>query len=735
MRAKEESMISSTDNRRVHYRTCNLCEAMCGIEIKTEGDEIVSILGDRADTFSRGHICPKAVALKDIHTDSDRLKHPVRRTDNGWERIGWDEAFNEVAAKIKSIQERYGSNAVAIYNGNPTVHNYGSMLFGPLFLRALKTKNRFSATSVDQLPHHFASFFMFGHQLLLPIPDIERTDLFLVLGGNPVVSNGSLMTAPDVANRLKEIRKRGGRVIVVDPRRTETAEIADEHLFILPGTDVFLLLAILHTIFAENLAHPGKLEHFTDGFESIKSIAVNFSPEQVEPVTGIKADRIRKLARDFAGAEKAVCYGRIGVSTQQFGAANQWLINVLNIITGNLDRPGGAMFTRPAFDIVGLTALMGQKGHYGKWKSRVRNLPEFGGELPVAALAEEILTEGDGQIRALVTSAGNPVLSTPNGRQLDRAMEKLEFMVSIDFYINETTRHAHIILPPTSSLEHENYDLIFHVLAIRNTAKFSPALFKPEPDTRHDWEIFLELMLRLEGGKLGGKELARVKRWLLRRVGPEIVLDWGLRFGPYGVKLGHSPHRLSLRKLKQEVSGIDLCPMEPSLPERLFTKSKRIDLAPEVLMKDVERIQERFSALAMQQKGGFDLLLIGRRQLRSNNSWMHNYERLVKGKDRCTLLMHPEDAVRRGIQSGQNVRVSSRVGSVEAKVEVTETLMQGVVSLPHGWGHNRSGIKIETAQKFAGVSINDLTDDAALDALSGNAALCGTPVSVEGAGL
>lgn len=724
-------MNNSADKTCVHYRTCNLCEAMCGVEIKSEGREIVAIAGDAHDPFSRGHICPKAVALKDIYTDRDRLKYPVRRTAKGWERIGWDEAFDEVVARLKAVQARYGPNAVAIYSGNPTAHNFGSMLFAPFFLRALKTRQRYSATSVDQLPHHFASFFMFGHQLLLPIPDIDRTDFLLVLGANPVVSNGSLMTAPDVANRLKAIRKRGGKVVVIDPRRTETAEIADEHLFIRPATDVFLLLAILHTIFAEGLAHPGRLESFTDGFEQIKNITANYSPEEVAAITGISADDIRRLARDFASAKRAVCYGRIGVSTQQFGAANQWLINVLNIVTGNLDEPGGAMFTRPAFDVVGITAATGQKGHFGKWQSRVRGFPEFGGELPVAVLAEEILTTGEGQVRALVTSAGNPVLSTPNGRQLDAALEKLDFYVAIDIYINETTRHADIILPPTSALEHDNYDLIFHVLAIRNTAKYSPALFEPEPDTRHDWEIFVALMLRLEAGKLDNKVAQRLQRWLRKRKGPEIILDWGLRTGPYGAKRPNSDYKLSLRKLKQAVHGIDLGAMVSALPKRLSTPSQRIELAPAALLQDLPRINETFAALKGQQTGSYDLLLIGRRQLRSNNSWMHNYERLVKGKDRCTLLMHPQDAAQRAIQAGQNVRISSRVGTVEARVEITEEMMPGVVSLPHGWGHNRAGVRLETAEKFAGVSINDLTDDAALDRLSGNAALCATPVSVE----
>ncbi|MEW6738240.1 MAG: molybdopterin-dependent oxidoreductase, partial [Acidobacteriota bacterium] len=509
--------MSTAKATQVHYRNCNLCEAMCGVEITLQADKSLSIRGDQDDPFSRGHICPKAVALQDVYYDKDRLKYPVRRTPNGWQRIGWDEAFDEVARQLKHIQTQYGRNAVGMYIGNPTVHNYGSLLFGPTFIRSLHTRNRFSATSVDQLAHHFAAYFMFGHQLLLPVPDLDRTDFLLILGGNPAVSNGSLMTAPDVAKRLQAIRQRGGRVVVIDPRRTETAQLADQHLFIRPGTDVLLLLSLLQVLFAEKLTRPDRLATFTDGLDLIGKLVTEFSPEKVAPITGITAEKVRVLAREFACAKTAVCYGRMGVSTQEYGAACQWLINVLNIVTGNLDRPGGAMFTLPAFDAL-MSESLAPRGSFARWRSRVRKLPEFGGELPVVTLAEEILTEGSGQIKAMVTSAGNPVLSTPNGRQLDRAFASLEFMVSIDFYINETTRHAHIILPPTSALEHENYDLAFHLLAIRNTSKYSPVLFKPAEDTRHDWEIFLELQTRLEAKSPFSTLLATLKRGLMKRL-------------------------------------------------------------------------------------------------------------------------------------------------------------------------------------------------------------------------
>ena len=709
-----------------HYRSCNLCEAICGIEISVLDEGRLNIRGDHDDPFSRGYICPKAVALQDIHFDKDRLQHPVRRNGSGWERIGWDEAFSEVALNLKRINAKYGRNSIATYLGNPNVHNSGAMLFAPGFLRSLRTRNKFSATSVDQLAHHLAGYLMFGHQLLLPIPDLERTNYFLILGANPAVSNGSLMTAPGMSRRLEEIRQRGGKLVLIDPRRNETARLVDRHLFIRPGTDVLLLLALLHVVFDEQLTRLDHLASFTSGVETIAGFVVEFPPEKVASITGIEAERIRLLAREFASAAGAVCYGRIGVSTQEFGGACQWLINVLNTVTGNLDRAGGAMFTLPAFDPVTAPRSLAPGGSFARWHSRVRKLPEFAGELPVAALAEEILTEGPGQVKAFVTLAGNPVLSTPNGRELDQALAGLEFMVSIDCYINETTRHAHIILPPTSSLERGHYDLAFHLLAVRNTTRYSPPLFQPGVDARHDWEILLELQTRMQHDGLRG----RVKRKLIKRfVDPERMLDLGLRFGPYGAKLNPFSKGLTLGKVRKAVHGIDLGPLKPCLPGRLRTADKRIALAPDVFVNEIERVKTRFFADPSPDSNGH-LLLIGRRQLRSNNSWLHNYPRLLRGKPQCTLLMHPTDAADRDLLSGQTVVVRSRVGSIALPLEISDEIMRGVVSIPHGWGHDRTGIQLDVAQLHAGESINDVTDNQSIDKLCGTAAFSGVMVDV-----
>lgn len=701
--------MTSPDQR--HYRTCHLCEAMCGIEIDYRDNEILAIRGDENDPFSKGHICPKAAALADLHKDPDRLRKPVRRTVDGWEEISWDQAFKDVVDHLVSIREHYGSNAVGIYAGNPNVHSYGQMLCSNVFLKQLKTRNRFSATSVDQLPHHLASYWMFGHQFLIPIPDVDRTEFFLILGANPIASNGSLMSAPGIRRRLLDMKKRGGKLVVIDPRRTETAAIADKHHFIRPGTDALLLASLLRCIIEDDLVNPGPLVAYMDDLGEALVHLEPFTAEVAAGICGIPEADIRALARTFATSPSAVAYGRMGCSTQPFGTLCQWLINLLNIVTGNLDHPGGAMFTKPAFDMAGPKS---RPGHYGAWHSRVRNLPEFGGELPCSAMAEEILTPGEDQIKAMVTVAGNPVLSTPDGAQLDKAFEQLEFMVSVDFYINETTRHANIILPPVSPLERDHFDVIFGTLAIRNVAKYSPALFPKPEGTLHDWEIFAQLAERM-ARRLGNETKPFYP--------PQVMLDQGLSFGPYGAQQG-AEEALNLEKLKQHPHGLDLGPLIPMLPDRISGETKRIQCAPKPLIDDLERLE------AFIHQPPPPLVLIGRRHLRSNNSWMHNVPSLVKGKPICVLLMHPYDAHLRSLNNGQEVTVKARVGEVTAKLEVSEDLMPGVVCLPHGFGHQRKGVKLSVASKVEGPSINDLTDPHRLDDLSGNAALNGTPVEV-----
>jgi len=699
------------ENIKTHYRTCHLCEAMCGLEIKYKKNEIISIKGDKKDVLSKGHICPKAVALQDLYQDKDRLKTPVKKTEFGWKKITWEEAFIEVTNKIKTIQDKYGNNAVGAYRGNPNVHNLGMMLFGTPFIQSLRTQQKYSATSVDQLPHHISSLKMFGHQMLIPIPDIDHTDFMIIMGGNPAVSNGSMMTAPDFSNRLKAIKKRGGQFVVIDPRFTETAKLANQHHYIKPGKDCLLLLAMIYVIFNENLDKKNHLDPHLKNWDTIKNIVKDYTPESVTSIIGISENEIKNLARNFAKAKTAVFYGRLGVSTQEFGGISQWLINVLNIITDNFDKKGGAMFTLPAIDLTGMSKMTGKTGSFDRRRSRVNNLPEYSGEYPVATLADEILTEGEGQIKAMVTIAGNPVLSTPNGKQLAKAFEQLEFMVAFDIYINETTKYADIILPSTAGLETSHYDLVFHQLAVRNTAKYSSPLFDKNEEQKHDWEILNELTNRISNKN--------------NPATPEMMLDYMLQKGPYKDK------GLSVKTLLENPHGIDLGELKPCLPERLFTEDKKIDVAPTIYLEDMKRLEKQFSLWKSNEVSDFPLALVGRRHLRSNNSWMHNSNRLIKGKERCTLLINSIDAKKIDLKNQQKVKITSNVGSINIPIEISNEMMEGVVSIPHGWGHQNSDIQMEIAQKHAGVSINDLTDANKLDELTGNADFSGTKVKIE----
>lgn len=701
---------------QTHFRTCNLCEAMCGIVIQHDGDKVLSIKGDKDDPFSKGYICPKATALQDLHEDSDRLRHPVERTANGWKEISWPDALDKVAAGIQSVQKKHGKNALGIYLGNPNVHNLGSMLTIKHLLTSIKTRSRFSATSIDQLPHHIVSMHLFGHMLRIPVPDVNRTQYMFIIGGNPLASNGSIMTAPNMRQKLKDIKARDGKVVVIDPRRTETADIASEHHFIRPATDVLLLLAMLNEIYLQGYADKARAKNnraaaLAPEIERLADFAQEYSAESVADITGISATETKRLVKEFCEAESSVCYGRMGVSVQEFGLLSQYLIMVINIVTGRLDEVGGLMFPNPAVDVVNNSG----PGYLGKRHSRVSNLPDFNGDYPVVAMADEMLVEGTGQLKGFMTVAGNPVLSTPNGEKLDEAFASLDFMVAIDYFVTETSRHADIILPPVSPLERDHYDVTFNNFAVHNVAKYSKALFRKKKSAKHDWQIYLELAKRLDKK---APLATRVERLLVKVLGPKFMLNQGLKRGPY--------KGLNLKKLKKNPHGIDLGPLKRMLLEALKHKDKQIHLNVDFYQADLERVQEMVQNYDDQQ-----ILLIGRRHVRSNNSWLHNSYRLVKGKPRCTLMLHPETAKEYGIEDGQNVKVTSRVGSVNIIAEVTDELMPKVVSIPHGWGHGRKGVKQKIAQAHAGVSVNDLTDDTLIDQLSGNAAVNGVPVQLE----
>jgi len=728
---------------RIH--TCPLCEATCGLRIEVEDNRVLSIRGDDEDVFSRGFLCPKAAGLKALEEDPDRLRRPLVRRDGELREATWAEAWHVVEEGLAPVLEQHGRNAVAVYLGNPSAHNLAANVYAPAFLKALGSQNVYSASTVDQMPKQVSAGLMFGAGLSVPVPDLDRCEHLLVLGANPLVSNGSLMTSPNARGRIRAIRKRGGKVVVVDPRRTRTAEEADEHHAVVPGTDAHLLLGVVHTLFAEGLVDLGAAAPHVAGLDAVEQLAGDFTPERVEPVCGIAAGEIRRIAREFAAAERAACYGRIGTCTQEFGTLASWLIDVVNTLTGNLDREGGAMFTRAA---AGQRNTAGPPGvgkgiRIGRWQSRVRGLPEVFGELPVVCLAEEIETPGDDRVRALITVAGNPVVSTPQSERLDRALGELDFMVALDIYVNETTRHADVVLPGPSPLARSHYDLALYQLAVRNVANYSPPALEPEPDLEPEWRTLLRLTAVVTGqgadadidaiddfvidtliqraaadeqSPLSGRDPAEVRAELGERRGPDRALDLLLRAGPY---------ELTLDQLEQSPHGIDLGPLAPRLPEVLRTPSGKVELAPEQVVADVERLR---ASLERTRNG--HLVLVGRRHLRSNNSWMHNLRPLVKGKDRCTMHVNPADAERLGLVDGAQARLTSAGGTVEAPVEVTDAIRAGVVSIPHGWGHDVPGVRLDVARAHAGVNSNVLSDGSLFDPLSGNAVLNGIPVDV-----
>jgi anaerobic selenocysteine-containing dehydrogenase len=736
------------------YRICPLCEATCGLEISVDHDKVTAVRGDDADVFSHGFVCPKGAALTQLHDDPDRLRAPLVRRDGTLQPASWEEAFAEIEKRLLPIIAAHGSDAVAVYLGNPNVHNLALTLYGQALLRTLRTNNLYSASTVDQMPKQLSSGLMFGTFTSIAVPDIDRCDFLLILGANPFDSNGSLWTVPDFPGRLRALQERGGRCVVVDPRRTRTAEAADQHLFIRPGTDAHLLMGIVHTLFAEKLVQPGHLAEHVNGIFAVEAAVCDFAPEAVAPACGIDANTIRELARYLARSKQAAVYGRIGTCTQEFGTLASWLVDVCNVLTGNLDREGGAMFPlAPAFAANRYGAPgVGRGVRTGRRRSRVRQAAEVFGELPVACLAEEIETPGAGQVRALITIAGNPALSTPNGGRLARALEQLDFVVCLDIYLNETTRHADVILPGLSPLQTSHYDAVFTQFGYRNAARYSPPLFPAPGDRPNEWQTLLRLTGLVSGqgmeadldalddfvaltqvqravgdqsSPLCGREPVEIMAALAPRRGPERLLDLGLRSGAYGDMFGTRPDGLSLARLEANPHGVDLGPLQPRIPEVLRTSSGKIELAPPSLIADLARLRD-----SLQSHGNGGMTLVGRRHLRSNNSWMHNLPLLMSGRPRCTLQIHPDDAGRLGIHDGGTARVASRVGALEVLVEVTDAIMPGVVSLPHGWGHDHQGAQLRVAAERPGVNSNLLADEMALDVLSGNAVLNGIPVEV-----
>ena len=749
-----------TAGTRTAFRTCPLCEAGCGLAITVARDadgteRVTRIRGDLDDVFSRGFLCPKGSTLKQLHDDPDRLRRPLVKRDGVFVEVDWDEAWQAVAAGLGGVIERHGRASLAAYVGNPNAHNLAGMTHLRSLLHALGTRNVFSASTVDQMPRQVAAAYVFGGPVTVPVPDLDRTDHLVILGANPYASNGSLCTAPDFPGRIEAMRARGGRLVVVDPRRSRTAEEADEWVAIRPGTDALLLAAIVQVLAADGLVRvPAHVAPHVRGLDAVIEACSAFTPEAVAAATGVAPEVIRRVARDLAAAERAAVYGRIGTTTTEFGTTTSWLIDVVNLVAGNLDVVGGSMFPRPVASRPPKRAT-GPGFTVGRGHTRVRSLPEVMGEYPAAAMAEEITEPGEGRIRGLVTIAGNPVLSTPHSEQLDSALADLEFMVSVDIYLNETTRHADVVLPSPSALQKGHYDLLLLQFAVRNVANYSPPVLALDDGQPDEWEILAKLALIAQGqpattdpavlddaviaamvasavrdeqSPLHGRDAAEVLAELDRdgRRGPERMLDLMLQTGPFGAAFGAGPDGgASLDLLLDHPHGVDFGALEPRIPEVVQTPSGLVELDHPVLLADLLRLRSAVPDLTER-----DLVLVGRRDLRSNNSWMHNIEVLVKGRPRCTLHVHPDDAARLGLSDGARARVTSRVGAVEAPVEVTDAIRPGVVSLPHGWGHDHPDVRLRVARERAGVNSNVLSDHEALDPLSGTSVLNGIPVDV-----
>lgn len=718
---------------RTAYRTCPICDAVCGLRLTLDDSgHVTSVVGDTEDPFSQGYICPKGASLGSIDEDPDRLRVPMIREGETWREGTWEEAFRLVDENLSRIAREHGKESIAVYFGNPTYHTMAGFMYRQALTQTLATPNVYSAGTIDQIPKHASTGYMFGDPFAFAVPDLDRTDYLLIIGANPVESHGSLCVAPDFSRRLRALHDRGGKLVVVDPRRTRTADVADEHFFIRPGTDPLLLFGIVHTLFADGLT---KLDLDVNGLDQLRDLAAAFPPAVVAPYCRVPAEDIVRLAHELAAAKTAAVYARVGTSTVEFGTLAQWLVDAINILTGNLDRPGGVMFTRTAHLEIFRT---GQPFTAGNWRSRVRQLPEMIGELPVATLADEIVTPGPGQVRGFIVIGGNLVLSAPSGPALGRALSALDFMVCVDPYLNETTKHADVILPPPRITQTPHYDFLELILTVRNYARFSPQILPLAPDQRSEAEILARLMMiaagmggdgdpaaidemildqvikggmSIPGSPLAGQDPARVRAGLEGDSGPELLLDAMLKLGPYG---------LSLAKLRDQPHGVDLGPLEPRLPELLMTLSGRVELAPPALVADVDRLRRKLA------EPPAEFLLIGRRQLRSNNSWLHNVLPLVGGSNQCTLHVHPEDVARLGL--GEQAVVRSAVGELTVPVVANDAIMPGVVSLPHGWGH--AGSTQSVAARHSGVNANALTDASVVDVLSGNAVFNGVPVSV-----
>ena len=738
------------DGTRVHLRQCPVCECMCGLEVHLDAEDHVKVIRpDRDDVWSNGFICPKGTTLGRLHEDPDRIRVPMIREgspdDPQWRQATWDEAFARCEELLHGVLDEHGIEAMTAFIGNPAGHSFSLSRYGALLMGQAGFPMIYSAGTVDQWPKNVSSVLMYGNMWKIPTVDIAHTDLWIIMGGNPQASGGSLLASPDQLAQIDGIKARGGQVIVIDPRRTITADHASEWIPIVPGTDAALLLAMANVIFAEVLHSLGAVDGLVEGVEAVREACASYTPERVEAFCKVPAATIRRLARALAGARAGGLYGRIGLCNQEFGTLASWMVDVVNIIAGQFDKQGGMLFGTPAGEpfVWKLDTALTGAPEFGRWRSRVRGAPEVLGQVPCSCLAEEIATPGDGQIRALINIAANPALSVPDSQHLEDSLPLLDCMIAIDCYMNETTRFAHVILPAPSPLESPHFDELMWAWSIGTASKWSDQLFDTPEGYVPEWEIMARLGWLCTGAADADFDFAALDDGffavmcgmygrdpettlpLYDHGGPERMIDLQLRMGPWGDRYGEVPDGLNLERVKAAEHGVDLGPMQPGrAAEVIGTPSGRIELAPEYILSDLPRLD------AALERDPDSLVLVSRRNIKSKNTWMHNVKVLVKAGNRCTLLMHPEDAADAGLVDEAIALVSSEAGSVEVPVEISDEMMPGVVSLPHGWGHDRPGTRLSVAREHAGINSNLLAPGHFVDVLSGNQAVNGIPVQV-----
>lgn len=723
----------------LHHRTCPLCEGMCGVTVKVEGGQVATVRPNRQDVWSQGHVCPKGTTLGALHDDPDRLRTAMVRDGSEWKSASWDTALERLEELAEGVRNRHGPHAFAAYGGNMAGKDATLSRYTGLMLATSGIQQVYSSGTVDQHPKNLSAMLMFGNEWKIPIPDLDNTDLFVIFGGNPAASKGSIFSHRDVMGAMRDLRARGGRVIVIDPVRTKTAQAADQWIGLKPGTDAALMLGVAHVLFARGAVRLRHLDGLIEGLDALRDVAGEFSPQVVAPFCGIEASIIEDLADELIRTDRSAIYGRIGTCTQSFGTLASWMIDVLAILTGNLDRRGGSMWSRPAASLVDMLATLPDGMPVVMGKSRVRGVPAVLGQFPASCMAEEIATPGPGQIKGLVTFAANPALSAPDSGKLAQALPLLECMVSLDNYINETTRHAHVILPSPSFLESAHFDMWSWIFCLTSGGHYSPPVFPPVDRPDH-WRIVARV-----GAIIGGQPGADIDAMddgyfralatgrgidpdlaitALPERGPARILDLAIRAGPFGDRFGAVAGGLSLDSFRNQPDGVIIGPATPQAQEGFATSSGKIEIAPALILSDIPRLK-----LAL---GANDpaLVLVSRRHLRSMNSWMHNVDTLVKGKDRCTVQMHSADAATRGLEGGDLVTLTSAAGSIVVPMEIDDDIRPGVVSMPHGWGHSDAQTHLSVAKVHPGANTNVLSPGTLVDVISGNAVLNGIPVEI-----